>query len=173
MSGITPKPGPQGDAAADPESVGLPLTALTGMLLAASLAPLGSTMIAIALPGIGRDIGAEVSDLTPWLVSSYLIASIALQSPGGKPGYLIGHGHAIVVGLSIVALGSVIGSFGSDAHVLGAARIRRPPAARPPCRRRWRSCGIRRLRLAARASSDCLARAWAWRRRSDRLSPAN
>jgi MFS family permease len=122
VSRITPKPGPQGDAAA-PERVGLPLTALTGMMLAASLAPLGSTMIAIALPGIGRDIGAEVSDLTPWLVSSYLIASIALQSPGGKLGDLIGHGRAIVAGLSIVALGSVIGSFGSDAHVLGAARI--------------------------------------------------
>ena len=93
------------------------------MLLAASLAPLGSTMIAVALPSIGRDIGAEVSDLTPWLVSSYLIASIALQSPGGKLGDLIGHGRAIVVGLSLVALGGVLGSFGSDAHVLGAARI--------------------------------------------------
>ena len=34
------------------------------MLLAASLAPLGSTMIAVALPSIGHDIGAEASDLT-------------------------------------------------------------------------------------------------------------
>ena len=93
------------------------------MLLAASLAPLGSTMIAVALPRIGRDIGVEVSDLTPWLVTSYLIASIALQSPGGKLGDLIGHGRAIVVGLSVVALGSAIGLFGGDAHTLGAARI--------------------------------------------------
>ena len=70
---------------------GLPPPALTGMLLAASLAPLGSTMIAVALPRIGHDIGASIADLTPWLVSSYLIASIALQSPGGKLGDLIGH----------------------------------------------------------------------------------
>ena len=114
--------------AADPErvglpAVGLPIPALTGMLLAASLAPLGSTMIAIALPGIGRDIGADVSDLTPWLVSSYLIASIALQSPGGKLGDLIGHGRAIVAGLSLVAIGSVLGALGGNTHTLGAARI--------------------------------------------------
>ena len=68
------------------EDVSLPLAALTGMLLAASLAPLGSTMIAVALPSIGRDVGADESALTQWLVSSYLIASIALQSPGGKIG---------------------------------------------------------------------------------------
>jgi MFS family permease len=115
---VIPKPG-----FADPESVGLPVPALTGMLLAASLAPLGSTMIAVALPRIGHDIGVEVSTLTPWLVTSYLIASIALQSPGGKLGDLIGHGRAIVVGLSVVALGSAIGLFGGDAHTLGAARI--------------------------------------------------
>jgi MFS family permease len=93
------------------------------MLLAASLAPLGSTMIAVALPRIGADIGADASELTPWLVSSYLIASIALQSPGGKLGDLIGHGRAIVAGLSLVALGSVLGLLGDDTHTLGAARI--------------------------------------------------
>jgi hypothetical protein len=40
------------------------------MLPAASLAPVGSTMIAVALPGIGRDIATEASNLTTWLVSS-------------------------------------------------------------------------------------------------------
>ena len=105
------------------QRTGLPVPALAGMLLAASLAPLGSTMIAIALPGIGQDIGVEVSSLTPWLVTSYLIASIALQSPGGKLGDLFGHGRAIVAGLSIVAAGSILGVVGRDAPTLGAARI--------------------------------------------------
>lgn len=93
------------------------------MLLAASLAPLGSTMIAVALPSIGRDIGAEASDLTPWLVSSYLITSIALQSPGGKLGDLIGHGRALVAGLSLVAMGGLLGLLVGEVHALGAARI--------------------------------------------------
>jgi MFS family permease len=107
----------------DRQEEGLPLSALAGILLAASLAPLGSTMIAVALPRIGRDIGADVSDLTTWLVSSYLIASIALQSPGGKLGDLIGHGRALVVGLSLVALGAMFGPLIGEVHALGAARI--------------------------------------------------
>ena len=102
---------------------GLPLSALAGMLLAASLAPLGSTMIAVALPSIGRDIGADASDLTQWLVTSYLVASIALQSPGGKLGDRIGHGRALVVGLSLVAAGGVLGLLVGDVHALGVARI--------------------------------------------------
>jgi len=107
----------------DHQQEGLPLSALAGMLLAASLAPLGSTMIAVALPSIGRDLGADASDLTQWLVSSYLITSIALQSPGGKLGDLIGHGRALVVGLSLVATGGVLGLLVSDVHALGMARI--------------------------------------------------
>src|SRR5688500_19979771 len=75
---------------------GLRPSALAGMLLAASLAPLGSTMIAVALPSIGYDIGADASDLTQWLVSSYLITSIALQSPGGKLRDLIGDRKSLV-----------------------------------------------------------------------------
>jgi MFS family permease len=107
----------------DRDEAGLPLTALTGMLLAASLAPLGSTMIAVALPSIGHDVGADASDLTTWLVSTYLITSIVLQSPGGKLGDLIGHGRALVVGLTLVALGGVIGLVVGSVHALGAARI--------------------------------------------------
>ena len=56
-------------------------------------------------------------------MSSYLITSIALQSPGGKLGDLIGHGRALVVGLSLVALGGVLGLLVGDVHALGAARI--------------------------------------------------
>ena len=107
----------------DQQEESLPPSALAGMLIAASLAPLGSTMIAVALPSIGRDIGAEASDLTQWLVTSYLITSIALQSPGGKLGDLIGHGRALVVGLSLVALGGVLGLLVGDMRALGVARI--------------------------------------------------
>jgi MFS family permease len=107
----------------DHQEEGLPLSALAGMLIAASLAPLGSTMIAVALPRIGRDIGADAADLTPWLVSSYLITSIALQSPGGKLGDLIGHGRALVVGLLLAAMGGVLGLLVGEVHSLAAARI--------------------------------------------------
>src|SRR6185436_16569044 len=74
----------------------LPWPALAGMMMAAALAPLGSTMIAVALPSIG-DAFHTKADLTPWLVASYLIASIALQSPGGRMGDLVGHGRALAI----------------------------------------------------------------------------
>ena len=87
------------------------------------MAPLGSTMIAVALPAISRDIGAEASALTQWLVASYLITSIALQSPGGKLGDRIGHRRALIGGLSLVAAGAVLGSLVDTMYALGAARI--------------------------------------------------
>ncbi|MCE9507989.1 MAG: MFS transporter [Alphaproteobacteria bacterium] len=102
---------------------GLPFSALTGMLLAASLAPLGSTMIAVALPSIGHDTGVNISSLTSWLVLSYLITSIALQSIGGKLGDLIGHGHTLIMGLLLVATGAMLGLLASDAHLLALARV--------------------------------------------------
>jgi MFS family permease len=110
-------------ATRDLQHQGLPLSALAGMMLAASLAPLGSTMIAVALPSIARDINADASDLTQWLVSSYLITSIALQSPGGRLGDLVGHGRALVAGLSLVATGGLLGLLVDEMYALGVARI--------------------------------------------------
>jgi MFS family permease len=107
----------------DQQEPRVPVAALVGVLLAASLAPLGSTMIAVALPSIGRDIGADASTLTHWLVSSYLITSIALQSPGGKLGDVIGHSRALLVGLALVTTGGVLGLAVDDVHALGLARI--------------------------------------------------
>jgi MFS family permease len=109
--------------ALDRQHESLPQAALAGILLAASLAPLGSTMIAVALPSIGRDIGADASDLTQWLVTSYLITSIALQSLGGRLGDRLGHGRALVVGLSLVAAGGLLGLLVGEVHALGMARI--------------------------------------------------
>lgn len=109
--------------AGDQQEPRVPLAALVGVLLAASLAPLGSTMIAVALPTIGRDIGADASTLTHWLVSSYLITSIALQSPGGKLGDVIGHSRALLVGLVLVTTGAVLGLAVGDVYALGLARI--------------------------------------------------
>jgi MFS family permease len=80
-------------------------------------------MIAVALPSIGRDIGADASTLTHWLVSSYLITSIALQSAGGKLGDVIGHSRALLAGLGLVTTGAVLGLAVGDVHALGVARI--------------------------------------------------
>ncbi len=80
-----------------------------GMFLAASLSPLGSTMIAVALPSIGRELGVASGELTQWLVSSYLIVGIATMSPGGKLGDRIGHRHVLIIGMVIYGMGSILG----------------------------------------------------------------
>lgn len=108
---------------AEAEKPGLSWPALAGMMLAAALAPLGSTMIAVALPAVGKDLGASDADLTQWLVSSYLIASIALQSPGGKLGDRMGHRNTMLLGLLLVGTGSALGFAIADLHVLSLARV--------------------------------------------------
>ena len=94
-----------------------------GMFLAASLSPLGSTMIAVALPSIGRELGVASGELTQWLVSSYLIVGIATMSAGGKLGDRIGHRRGLVIGMAIYGAGSLAGFVLSTLPSLAIARI--------------------------------------------------
>lgn len=94
-----------------------------GMFLAAALSPLGSTMIAVALPSIGGELGIASGTLTQWLVSSYLIAGIASMSPGGKLGDLIGHQKGLVIGMTIYGAGSAVGFVFANLPSLAVARI--------------------------------------------------
>lgn len=66
--------------------------------LASLLAPLNSTMIAVALPAVRSDFHVGVGALT-WLVSSYLIAVAISQPLGGRLGDAIGHLRVVMVGL--------------------------------------------------------------------------
>lgn len=106
-----------------PPNKPLPLPALAGMVLAASLAPLGSTMMAVAVPAIAADIGRSDTEVTQWLVAGYLITNIALQSPGGKLGDLAGHSRALLIGLALVAAGSVLGWALDQLPALVTARV--------------------------------------------------
>ena len=98
-------------------------TLFTGMFLAAALSPLGSTMIAVALPSIGSELGVPGGVLTRWLVTSYLITGIAVMSPGGKLGDLIGHRRSLMIGMTIYAIGSVVGFILATLPSLAFARI--------------------------------------------------
>ena len=49
---------------------------LAGVLLAMALAALDQTIVATALPTIGRELGD--TDLLPWIVTSYLVTSTAI-----------------------------------------------------------------------------------------------
>lgn len=68
-------------------------------MLAAALVPLNSTMIAVALLDIERDLDVGVAAVT-WLVSGYLIAMAIVQPLGGRLGDALGHRRAFLAGLS-------------------------------------------------------------------------
>ncbi|MEE8077530.1 MAG: MFS transporter, partial [Pseudomonadales bacterium] len=60
------------------------LALITGSLMAAALAPLGSTSIAVALPVISTELNVAPGLITQLLVGGYLLVSVAGQIPGGK-----------------------------------------------------------------------------------------
>jgi EmrB/QacA subfamily drug resistance transporter len=74
-----------------PERAAVALVALATML-----APLNSTMIAVALPRIIVEYGGDVSR-AGWLVTAYLIAMAALQPVAGKLGDRLGR-RALILG---------------------------------------------------------------------------
>jgi len=94
-----------------------------GMFLAAALSPLGSTMIAVALPSISGELGIPSGTLTQWLVSSYLIVGIACMSPFGKLGDVIGHQRSLVIGMTIYGVGSAAAYVFANLPSLALARI--------------------------------------------------
>ena len=96
---------------------------LTGMFLAAALSPLGSTMIAVALPSISSELHVPGGALTQWLVASYLIAGIVAMSPCGKLGDIIGHRRGLTIGMSVYAAGSALGFLVATLPALAMARI--------------------------------------------------
>jgi MFS family permease len=79
---------------------------LVTVALGAVLAPLNSTMIAVALPAITDDLQAGAA-ATSWLVTAYLIAMASLQPVAGRLGDRLGRRPLILGGLVGFGLASV------------------------------------------------------------------
>ncbi|HVE91656.1 MAG TPA: MFS transporter [Actinomycetota bacterium] len=90
--------------------------------VSAMLAPLNSTMIAVALPGITRDLGAD-SRSGGLLVTSYLIAMACLQPVAGKMGDRLGRRPMILGGLAWFAVASVGAAVSGSFPMLFAFRL--------------------------------------------------
>ncbi len=111
-------------AVADPaEPRALSSRSLVSLGLTTALVPLNSTMIAVALPTIGRELGAGLGTLSQWLVTSYLLVGIVFQSPGGKLGDVWGHRRVLRVGQVLFALGAVTGFLARHVALLALARV--------------------------------------------------
>ncbi|MEC9341723.1 MAG: MFS transporter [Pseudomonadota bacterium] len=104
-----------------------PNNATSSVILALGLAvaaiPLNSTMIGVALPLIGAQLQATPTDTTQALMASYLIATIVLQTPGGKLGDLWGRKRALYAGQLLFITGALVGSLAPTLLGLTAARL--------------------------------------------------
>jgi len=94
-----------------------------GLALAALLAPLNSTIIAVALPSIALAFDASSAVVTRWLVTGYLVVSIVAQSPAGKIADLWGYSRVLTLGRTLFALGAIVAAFSPQLAILGAGRV--------------------------------------------------
>src|ERR1700750_3252281 len=80
-------------------------TILMSLLLTMFLAALDQTIVATALPTIGRQFN-DVSNLS-WVITSYLLASTAVSPVYGTLSDIYGRRAMIIVSMALFLLGSV------------------------------------------------------------------
>ena len=95
---------------------------VAGLCTAAALVPLNSTMIAVALLDIERDLDVSVSTVT-WLVSGYLVVMALVQPVGGRIGDALGHRRAFLAGLVAFIAVSTLATFAPWFAVLVVLRM--------------------------------------------------
>jgi EmrB/QacA subfamily drug resistance transporter len=88
----------------------------------AVLAPLNSTMIAVALPSITDELGAGAA-ATSWLVTAYLIAMASLQPVAGRLGDRLGRRRLILGGLIGFGLTSLAATLATSLPLLILCRV--------------------------------------------------
>jgi MFS family permease len=96
---------------------------LIAAALGATLNPLNSTMVAVALPAISRDFGAEASSVTLLVVTAYLIATLVCQMPAGSIADRSGYPRALTWGRWIFAAGAAAGAFAPTLSVVVVGRV--------------------------------------------------
>src|SRR3981081_4028580 len=95
-------------------------TILTSLMLTMFLAALDQTIVATALPTIGRQFG-DVSNLS-WVITAYLLASTAVAPVFGTLSDIYGRRAMIITALSLFIAGSVLGALAPNMEILIAAR---------------------------------------------------
>ncbi|MGY6026639.1 MFS transporter [Streptomyces spinosirectus] len=101
---------------------GSPRTVLLVMCTGYFLVLLDVTIVNVALPGIGSDLGTDVGGLQ-WVVDGYALALAALMLTSGTAGDLYGHRRVVLTGLAVFGAGSLACGLAQDVPVLVAARV--------------------------------------------------
>ncbi|MFJ9082486.1 MFS transporter [Streptomyces sp. NPDC102384] len=94
---------------------------LACVVLASGMAMLDGTVVNVALPTMGRDLGASLSALQ-WVVNAYMLTLSALLLWGGAMGDRIGRRRALVLGVAWFAVASAACGLAPNEGTLIAAR---------------------------------------------------
>ena len=86
------------------------------------LAVISSTVVSVALPTIGRDLGARPTDLE-WVVDAYVVVYASLLVAGGVAGDRHGRKGLFMLGVAIFGAGSLICALAPSIPVLLAGRV--------------------------------------------------
>jgi EmrB/QacA subfamily drug resistance transporter len=80
------------------------------------------SMVAVALPNIGHELGLAPSSLQ-WVVSAYVLGYGGLLLLGGRAADLIGRRKVLLAGLGVFVVASFIGGIANDGTTLIATRF--------------------------------------------------
>ncbi|GAA5197121.1 MFS transporter [Rugosimonospora acidiphila] len=95
--------------------------AVFASVVASGMAFLDSTVVNVALPHIGKDLGANVAGLQ-WTISAYTLALAALVLLGGALGDRYGRRKVFLIGVVWFTAASVLCGFSVNVGMLTAAR---------------------------------------------------
>lgn len=101
---------------------GSPRTVLFVMCTGYFLVLLDVTIVNVALPRIGSDLGTDIGGLQ-WVVDGYALALAALMLTSGTAGDLYGHRRVVLAGLVVFGVGSLACGLAPGVSVLVAARV--------------------------------------------------
>jgi EmrB/QacA subfamily drug resistance transporter len=93
---------------------------ITGMMLAMFLAALNQTIVATALPTIGRDL--DDFENLPWVVTAFLLTSTAVAPLYGKLSDIHGRRTMLMAGLGLFTAGSVMCALAPNMLILSLGR---------------------------------------------------
>ena len=95
---------------------------VTATVLGSGVAMLNGTDVSVALPAIGRDLGADVSALQ-WILNGYMVTLAALILVGGSLGDRYGRRRIYVVGVAWFSAASLLCALAPTTEWLVAARV--------------------------------------------------
>lgn len=96
--------------------------ALAAVTIGSGVALLDGTIVNIALPAIGRDLGASFSQLQ-WVVNGYMLTLASLVLTGGALGDRLGRRRMYLIGVMWFGIASVLCAVATNPTMLVAARV--------------------------------------------------